>query len=179
MPNEISLIVSIFAAVISGLSLAISFHNVRRDRAQVYARSEIFYDSTRSLEPEPSMRVRIINAGRRPITITQFIIISDQGNWFTPLRTLGGKELQEATTEGRPLIERFVSQNTSIRLSEGEIFEMIIHHDDDRILYDFFEEDQREAQDLQIEDVLGRKYKVKNAKKSFSKLKAYKPPSNT
>jgi len=179
MPNEIPLIVSIFAAIISGLSLVISFYSVRRDRAQVHARSEVFYDKTRTLEPEPRMRVRIINAGRRPIIITQFVIISDQGNWFTSLRVLEGSELQEAIIEGRPLIEKFVAQNTSIRLSEGEVFEIIIHHDDDRILYDFFEDDQREAQDLQVEDVLGRRYRVKDAKKSFSKLKAYKSPAHT
>ncbi|MBA4681508.1 MAG: hypothetical protein H2075_01860 [Pseudomonas sp.] len=177
MPNEISLILSIFAAVVSGLSLAISFYNVRRDRAQVLARSEIFYDGSRSLEPGPGMKVRIINSGRRPIIITQFVIISEQGNWFAPLRGLGGRELQEAIAEGRPLIEKLIAQNTSIRLSEGDIFEMVIHHDDDRILYSFFEDDQREAKDLQIEDVLGRRYRVQDAKKNLSKLKAYEPPA--
>ena len=172
MPDGIALIFSIFAAVVSGLSLVISFYNVRRDRAQVLARSDIIYDGSHSLDPSPSMRVRIINSGRRPIIITQFVIISEQGNWFAPLRGLGGRELLEAIAEGRPLIEKLAAQNTSIRLSEVDIFEMLIHHDDDRILYNFFEDDQREAQDLQIEDVLGRRYKIQDAKKNLSKLKS-------
>ncbi|WP_313054317.1 hypothetical protein [Pseudomonas lopnurensis] len=173
MPDEISLILSIFAAIVSGLSLAISFYNVRRDRAQVLARSEIFYDESRGLEPGPSMRVRIVNSGRRPIIMTQFVIVSEQGNWFSPLRGLGSRELQEIITEGRPLMEIFVAQNTSIRMSEGDIFEMVIHHDDNRILYNFFEDEEREARDLQIEDVLGRRYRIQDAKKNIAKLKAY------
>ncbi|HCL3901240.1 TPA: hypothetical protein N2B49_006515, partial [Pseudomonas aeruginosa] len=91
----------------------------------------------------------------------------------TPLRELGAHELQEVVTEARPLIEKFVAQNTSIRLSEGDIFELIIHHDDDRILYSFFEDSQREAKDIQIEDVLGRRYWIKDAKKNISNLKSF------
>ncbi|EIU1411949.1 hypothetical protein FA362_25950 [Pseudomonas aeruginosa] len=173
MLNEISLIVSFSAAIISGLSLAVSIYSTHQDRARIHTRSEIFYDATRGLEPAPSMRVIIVNAGRRPIIMTRFVIISEQGNWFTPLRELGAHELQEVVTEARLLIEKFVAQNTSIRLSEGDIFELIIHHDDDRILYSFFEDSQREAKDIQIEDVLGRRYWIKDAKKNISNLKSF------
>ncbi|WP_162982299.1 hypothetical protein [Pseudomonas aeruginosa] len=108
-----------------------------------------------------------------PIIMTRFVIISEQGNWFTPLRGPGVHELQEVVTEGRSLTEKLVAQNTSIRLSEGDIFELNIHHDDDRILYSFFEDSQREAKDIQIEDVLGRRYWIKDAKKNISKLKVF------
>jgi hypothetical protein len=91
------------------------------------------------------MRITIVNAGRRPLVVRLLVAIPEDGNWF-------GDYLGD--------------YKTGLRLGEHEHHEIIWRRQDvlggpvhDRI-----------AVDLEVEDSLGRRYPVRDAKKNLQSL---------
>jgi hypothetical protein len=133
---------SIAALVISVASVSFSIYFGVRDRSRLKAKSQFY---TAWEQSEARMVVRAVNRGRRPIILTMLGGYYEDGSW-----------------QGTHLGEHPVG----LRLAENERFEETIgseHH----ILYNIHES---RITDLWFEDTLGRRYKVKGAKKHLKLL---------
>lgn len=170
---DVSLWLSIVASILSAGSFGFTAYSILRDRGRVLAVSEIFQDNSRSLKPGPSMLIRVVNSGRRPVSLARLVRKCSQGEWSSFLTTPPLKTDDKGVLIEVPRTEEFVAQNTAVRLLEGDVFELIIHHDDFSELYGFFDEEIRTATDLYFEDVLGRRYRVRKAAKNLKILYSY------
>lgn len=141
MPS--SEIISAFAFAISVTSLGLSAYVALRDRGRVRAKST-FYAAT---EGRPaSMRVEAVNIGRRPVILTLFGGYYENGCW-------------SAVHIG--------DYKRGVRLEENERFRENIdglHH----ML--FYPETGAAVTDLWFEDTLGRRYRVRGAKKNLKRF---------
>jgi hypothetical protein len=138
---EISLYLSIFAILISCISLVWTIYVGYRDRGNIKATSKISYNGPNSKYFH--LQVKAVNCGRRPVILSMFGKDYSDGAW-------GGSYIEEK--EGR--------------LAENEKYEITIRAGDS----DTMSPDGEEAVDFWFEDTLGRRYKVKNAKENLKKL---------
>ncbi|HVZ44599.1 MAG TPA: hypothetical protein VHA82_12385 [Ramlibacter sp.] len=134
--------IAVIALLVSALAFGLSFYVAFRDRAKIVARSKFWPAS----EYGPAgMRISITNAGRRPIVLRMIVTVGEAGNW-------SGTYLGD--------------YKTGLRLGEHELHEetwgksdLVIGPEHDEI-----------AVDAQVEDSLGRRYPVKDAKKNMLTL---------
>lgn len=132
------------ALAISLLSPLIAFSIGFRDRAVLRITSSYV---TAWNDGNPYVHVHIVNQGRRPII----------------LRMWAGVE-----ASGVGWVGTFLGDyKAGLRLGEHEIFEFQLRRDD---LYAVTPEDDVIFSDLWVEDTLGRRHKVKDAKVNIAKL---------
>lgn len=138
-------IISIVALGVSGASLVFSGAFNLRDRSRLVTKSQHFphRDGTPA-----SMRVSIVNAGRRPVVLRMWGGSGADGNW---IGTLLGE------------------MKSGLRLAEHEHHEFTLRKDDLLLLGP---EEDVEISDIWFEDTLGRRHVVKEAKKNIAKLRA-------
>ncbi len=136
-----SFYLSVCAILISIISLAWTIHVGLRDRGKLKTCSQLYR------KPDSTdfayMKVKAVNQGRRPIILTMI------GSDFP------GDSWSATYFEGGP-----------IRLGENESFEKTVEAGDNRTWSD----EGEKAIDLWFEDTLGRRYRVKSAKKNLRKL---------
>lgn len=170
MSFDTGILIALLALLVSCVSMGVSLYNVVRDRAWIKAHSSIFHDYSRGTEPGPSLRIRVVNAGRRPVMLTYLVRSGRQGEWSESLCPVRLHEIGEDDLAG--LIEKSkLTQYFALRLAEGEVFEKIVHRDDYNYeLCDFIEDELREAEKLYVEDVQGRRYFVKGSRKNIARL---------
>ena len=140
-------VISIVSLAVSAVSLSVSGYVVFIDRARVRARSEFFpahEDEDKRLRPA-SMRVEIVNMGRRPVVLTMMGGYYENNGW-----------------SGTYLGER----DKGIRLEENGRFT----EDIDRQHHVVWSREMDAAIDLWVEDTLGRRYRVKGAKDHLNRL---------
>ena len=147
---EISLYLSIFAVLISCVSLIWSIYVGYRDRGNIKATSEIYYFELTSYSEKPSkkipkLKIKAVNCGRRPVILSMFGADYSNGSW-------SGTYIEKE----------------SGRLTENEKYEITINAEDRDTMSPDGEGEG--AVDLWIEDTLGRRYKVKNAKENLKIL---------
>ncbi len=136
-------IFSIIALGLSVISISISIYNMLRDRANLLADSK-FFDSWEG--NQPYILVSIKNSGRRPIIIRMWGGKDDKGKWI-------GTNLGEKG-EGLPLGENGWHE-----------FKILIED-----IYNQTPDYSIDYSDLWVEDSLGRRYSIKNAKKNIKLL---------
>ncbi|MFO7593774.1 MAG: hypothetical protein R6X15_07005 [Pseudomonadota bacterium] len=175
---DVSFWLSITATILSIGSFGFTVYNILRDRGRILATSEIFYDNSRALNPGPSVLIRVVNSGRRPIVLTKLVRVCSQGEWASFLSTPSLDTDENGYAVRMPASSQFVAQNTAVRLPESGVYEQVIHHDDYSELHGLFEDDVRTAKDLYFEDVLGRRYRIKDAEKNLSHLYSYEEPKH-
>lgn len=176
---DISNIIAISALLISLITLIFTIFNFLRDRSKVRVWSELYYtpasNSTDLDKLVPNLKIRIVNAGRRPIVISALIQVSLNFEYRStsiippnlPHDGLG-------TLLNIPSIEDFSVQNTSLVLDEGKAFEIFIRYDD--WMHYLINEDYdrngyyEEVEKLYIEDVFKNKFYVKNSKENIEKF---------
>ena len=139
-PSEI---ISVIALGLSVISISVSIYNVLRDRAYLLIDSQ-FYGAWEG--DQPYIHISIRNSGRRPVIIRMWACVDDDGNWVGKLL---GKDHQ------------------GIRLGETEWYEFDFHIED---LYQETPDYDVNVTDLWVEDSLGRRYKIKNARKNIRQL---------
>lgn len=135
--------ISALALVISVTSLGLSAHVAFRDRGRLRTKST-FYAAHE--DRSPSMCVEAVNAGRRPVILTVF------GGYYENGQSRG-------TYIG--------DYKTGVQLGENEKFSENIdalHH----MLFD--QETGAAVTDLWFQDTLGRRHRVKGAKKHLQRL---------
>jgi len=138
---EISFYLSIFAILISCISLVWTIYVGYRDRGNIKATSKISYSGPDSKYFH--LQVKAVNYGRRAVILSMFGVDYSDGSW-------GGSYIEEK--EGR--------------LAENEKYEITIRAGDSNTM----SPDGEIAVDFWFEDTLGRRYKVKNAKENLKKL---------
>ncbi len=146
----------------SSISLVISIYNTRRDRGVIFATSQIYYDQSRSLDPKPSLKISVVNKGRRPVTLKYLWKKSKNGKSATSLNPIKPITDEKGNFMGLP---ELVAQSMSLKLEEGDIFEKIYHSEDWVEL--LVEPDHEEPIFLLIEDTHGKMYPVNNSNKNI------------
>lgn len=175
--QNLTAIIAIVALLFSASSLTVSVLAYRRDRSKVRALSSIEWKGN---GPEPDtmiLRVRIINAGRRPMALMSLGKKSGKRVWSRMLRD------PELTTANVAEIVRELERSRlahvgSVKLPEGEAYELAFGPDD---YYDFIAthwgDEATYAESLFVEDVMGTQYPVRNSKKHLkSAFKEWTPP---
>jgi hypothetical protein len=135
--------ISTAALAISVTSLALSTYIALRDRGRLRTKST-FYAAHE--DRPPSIRVEAVNVGRRPVILTLFGGYYERGHW-------------SGTYIG--------DHKAGVRLGEKERFSENI----DNLHHMLFDHDTgTPVSDLWFEDTLGRRYRVKNAKKHLAQF---------
>jgi len=138
--NTTPIYLAAFAILISLISLGWSIHIGRRDRGKLKAISEL----CKHEKYGTYLKVKAVNHGRRPILLTML-----------------GTDLPDGSSYSTYL------ENQPIRLGENELFVEDIGFNS---FYVVSPDDYEIAINLWFEDTLGRRYKVKIAKKHLKKL---------
>jgi hypothetical protein len=138
---DASLAISLTALIVSLGSLGWAIHIGQRDAAKLKAESELHYDTDGSI----FIRVRVVNAGRRPIMLTYLSAFLVDGNHV-------GEYFKEEP----------------IRLDEHEMIEKDLYPNS-IILEDI--KSKNFPVNLFVEDTIGRRHKVKESRKYLSELR--------
>jgi hypothetical protein len=144
-------ILAILAFVVSVTSLSFSAYFGLRDRGRVRAESKFHPASEYTYA---RMAITLVNEGRRPIVLRMLVGTSEDGKWVGEY--LGKKK-------------------GGLRLGEHERLDMNIERED---AVGMTADDDIVFADLWVEDSLGRRYRVKNAKDHLQKLLASPSQSN-
>ncbi|TBU76191.1 hypothetical protein [Phytopseudomonas daroniae] len=170
MSFDTGIFIALLALLVSCVSMGVSLYNVVRDRARIKAYSSIYYDHSRSLEPDPSLRIRVVNVGRRPVMLAYLVKSSREGEWASTLRPIQPPE-ESGGQLGVWIDKAMLAQHSALRLAEGEVFEMLIHREDYGFhLCNCSGDSVLEAEKLYVEDVQGRRYFVKGSRKNIARL---------
>jgi hypothetical protein len=153
--RDLATIVAIIALLFSASSLIVSILGYRRDRSRVQAWVDISWKENGPEPPTLILRVKILNAGRRPIALMSLVKTSGKRTWS---RTLSEPELKtdSATEIFRALERNGLAHIGSVRLSEGEAFELAFTADDYLEFVGTHWEPVVVAQRLYVEDVSAR-----------------------
>jgi hypothetical protein len=140
-------VISSIALIVSIMSVVFSVYFGYRDRAHLKATSK-FYPGDPDYGPA-WISVTIVNAGRRPVILRMWVGFGEKGEWVGTI--LG---------EGK----------SGLRLGEHERHEISLRRDD-LVGQMPPPSDDIEFQDLWVEDSLGRRHAIKDAKKNVRLLR--------
>ena len=136
-------IISLLALVVSLASFSISLYVARRDRVALTAEAKFYHASERSA---PSVGILIANAGRRTVGLQMLIALTETDAW-------NGFRLGK--------------QREALILVEGQSYEVVWRKED--LSKGPTDEDWLFV-DLEVEDTLGKRHPVRNAKSSLGLL---------
>ena len=121
----------------------------------------------------PVMYIRVVNKGRRAISILNLVKTARPHRWWEPLKQVEvpmGSDLREYMEE---IHRKSVSHFAAIRLAEDESFEVVFKPKEFPDHFIFTHEDVVAiATRLFVEDVGGKCYSVRNARKHLKELAA-------
>lgn len=182
---KLEIIISIIAIVISLFSLFINFYKVHRDKSKLKVWAKIFYAEDFYSEPDnrkyyPVMQIFIVNAGLRPITITDIgMMFKDKSVRYKHIKE--NDELADIHLNGNDenIVEKieklFIIDNLShkygIKLDDGDIYEIRIKFGD---YYEYIDFEKDVAQKVYIRDIFGNDHFVKNSKQCLKILNEHK-----
>jgi hypothetical protein len=164
---------SVFALVVAVGSFVVSILNYRRDSGKVLAWSTILHERSGST-PESTtlvMRIRILNKGRRPVSILNLVMVADDVRWFTSFKRpdFGKKEIS-AEEYFQEIYQRSAAHLLAIRLNEGEAFEVTYRPEDEYEFLHVREDDALLAKELLVEDLSGKIYPVRDSAKHLAQI---------
>ena len=136
-------IVSVLALFLSVISLGFSIYVNLRDRANIKTTSQ-FYPASES--GPAAVHFSVVNAGRRPIILRMRGGVDKSGGW---IGTFLGKD------------------QSGLRLGEHERLDHTMKKQD---IFEQTPDDLMTLADLWVEDTLGRRYPIKDAKKNLAAL---------
>jgi hypothetical protein len=153
--------ISIIAILLSSISLILSGYSIFRDRSKIKSWSYLFYDYV----DKPSLRMIFVNKGRRPIYLKHISYKFNSGTTQSPFNNPG-----VSTNENNELIDikPMLAHKSCIRLTEGETYEEIIKFDSWYRIINTQGDHVEYANSIWVEDVEGKKYKIKNAIKMYN-----------
>lgn len=172
------MVISVIALSVSVCSFVIVLLAYRRDRTNVHAWSTISWWADRSDTGMPIMYVRIVNVGRRPVSMLNLVKVSPDATWSRSLwrAESGGKpKVVDVETAVDYMQRRSVAHSAAITLGEGAVYELMFRPDDVDEFIDDHEYEVRVAISLLIEDVTGKRYPVKNSVKNLQQLLDWSP----
>lgn len=174
MPDQTTLL-ALFALLVSVGSLTLSAVSLLRDRSRVVAWSKIMWHQGGTFESPrevPVLHVFAMNDGRRPVSLLNLVKRNGKQLWWSGLQEpeLSDRSLTDAHAFIEELQRNSVAHLSSIRLEEGEIFEKVLKTKDCPSFISLHGEKPQEASHLYVEDVRGKLYAVRDAKKHLKKL---------
>lgn len=139
-------IISLFALCLSVTSVSFSIYFGLRDRGRLQAKSRFM----QGWEGQPAhILLTIVNTGRRPIILRLWAGVDDGGEWIgTPFGT--EKELH------------------GLRLGEHESYQFVLERKD--ILATGADDEDLIFRDLWVEDSLGKRHPVRQARENLVRL---------
>lgn len=163
-------IVSWLALFISVISLSVSIFRIYRDRSKLIVWSEIVYHhSAKDNKEYPVMHLYAVNAGLRPITITDvgYTVSKNKSEW-TPIKPVYDMPLNLSVSDTEFKLPQQLAHEIGIRLEDGDIYEMRIRHND----YDMFISTRFDglAKKMFFKDILNNKHYIKNSSNDIKKL---------
>ncbi len=173
---DIATTLSIVAVVISAISAGITAVSYIRDKPKIIAWSEVVYDNSKDPEnPPPLFYLKIVNAGRRPIVLTEIEKKGPNGCWRNQLAEPQlDKPINKALRENK-IQDIFSTKNTSKVLREADFFEVSYDINEFRFeIYSFNNDQLIEANNLFVLDIFGKRYPVKYAKVNIVKMLTHK-----
>jgi hypothetical protein len=136
-------IISVIALLLSVISIGFSVFFNFRDRAKIKTTSTFYPESEFG---SASVHFTVVNAGRRPIILRMRGAVDKNGEW---IGTYLGKD------------------QSGLRLGEHERLD---HRMEAHDLFEATPDDVITVTDLWVEDTLGRRYLIKDAKKNLALL---------
>lgn len=155
-------IIAIIALLFSFSGLTVSILAYRRDRSRVRAWSSVEWVPNGPETATVRLRIRIANGGRRPVALMFLVRKSGKHLWWQTLQ----KAEPTATSAAdlvRELERNQLAHVGSVRLSEGDAFEMVFGPDDDDEFVALHWNDVTYAESLLVEDVMGNRYPVRGS----------------
>jgi hypothetical protein len=171
MNIETPVAISLLAFAVSIASLTVSLFSYLRDRSKLRVWSNIVWQFNGSEPETPVMHVFIANTGRRPVVILNFVKRAGRRKWWRTIqRPMLDVDVINSIEQIQELKKKSLAQHAAIKLGEGEIFELTFHSDNLQEFIATHDDDPIEATNIQIEDVTGKLYSVKDAKKNLVSL---------
>jgi hypothetical protein len=177
VPHEIpdmTVALPIFAIILSVASLTLSLLSYLRDRPGLRVSSEIFYyrRGPAADSQTPALRIRAANHGRRPAVLTSLVSRAGRLTWWQPLTEPKSpipppQTISEAIEAAD---EHFLAQNSAVRLTEGEVLDLLFWPDDAYRFVHLATDPAVTANRLYIEDSAGKTYRVRNDAKNLDVL---------
>lgn len=182
---KLEIIISIIAIVISLFSLFINFYKIHRDKSKLKVWAKIFYaeDFYSNLDDRkyyPVMQIFIVNAGLRPIIITDIgMMFKDKSVRYKHIKENDEATKVHLTTDDENIVEKIeklfivdnLSHKYSIKLDDGDIYEIRIKYDD---YYEYIDFEKDAAFKVYIRDIFGNNHYVKNSRQCLKILNEYK-----
>ncbi|HEY0682994.1 MAG TPA: hypothetical protein VGD45_11740 [Steroidobacter sp.] len=176
--QQLPLIVSIVALLVSVCSFIVAVFAYRRDSSKIRAWSTLVWHAEGPDTHVPVMHIRVANVGRRPIYILNLVMRAGRSRWSQPLQQLA----VEVSARADPVkyIEevrrRSVAHVAALKLIEGDIYERIFRPEDCPDFINTHEDPMIKAQRLLVEDVTGICYPVTKSEKHLKQLfSAWRP----
>ena len=167
MALEASVVISLLAFAVSVSSFAVSLLAYFRDRSKVRTWSEIIWDTSGIKHRTPFLHVYVVNEGRRPVVMLNLLKRHGASKWWAPIKQ---PNLSEDIFEAIKQLKKSPAQDVAVRLAEGEILEIVFDPDDCPEFIADHEDPPVEATELQIQDVTGKIYPVKNSASGLKTL---------
>ena len=172
---DLSILISLLAFFVSVSSLSISALSFFRDRNRLVTWSSVQWSKEGPFDApkdKPVLHILILNAGRRPISITNLVKRSGRSVWSRSVKRDidGSNPSDDLHTYIDELRRNAVAHISSIRLNEGEIYEMVFQTSDSPEFFATHTEQPLEARTLYIEDVQGKRYQVRDSGKNLKIL---------
>ena len=169
--TELPVAISLLAFAVSVASLTISLLAYLRDRSKLHVWSTIGWQFNGPEPQTPVMRIRIANIGRRPVLVLNLIKKAGKAKWWRSIQQpdLGGKVIS-TVEQIRELKEKWLAHHVAVKLGEGEILELSFQPEDCHEFIGTHEDPPVQATSLQVEDVSGRLYSVRDSTKNLAVL---------
>lgn len=164
-------VISFLALAVSAVSLTVSLLGYLRDRSKLRVWSTVSWQWNGPESDTPVLHIQIANLGRRPAVILNLVKRAGKTKWWRSVQRpeLPGQE----TLSVKQLIElkrSSLAHLVSLKLNEGEIFELAFTPEDFHEFIATHDTPIVEATLLEIEDVFGKMYPVKDSTKNLAKF---------
>ena len=164
--QHITTLSALVALLLSAASLSVSILNYRRDRVKVRAWSRLIW-ADHAGQGGPLLRIRIINEGRRAIALVSLVRKAKHNVWWQPLLPIR-LETSDAFKAQKELERLQLAPVTTVKLCEGEAFEMFFQAGDSNEFFAIHQELFIYAQTLLIEDLSANRYPVRGSRESIA-----------
>ena len=142
LTEKVSITIATLALIVSIAGASVSAYFGFRDRGRIKTESKVYPD-------DPRLHVSIANAGRRPIILRMLVGMSSTGDSDNWIGTYLGDEKK------------------GLRLAENERYDTILERED---IWCLLPEEEFPFRNLFVEDSLGNRYEIKDARTNLQRL---------
>lgn len=169
--TEVPVAISLLAFAVSVASLTISLFAYLRDRSKLRVWSTIGWQFNGPEPQTPVMHIRIANVGRRAVLVLNLVKSAGKSKWWRSIQQPDfGRKVISTAEQIQELKEKWLAHHVAVKLGEGEILELSFQPEDCHEFIGTHKAPPIWATSLQIEDVSGRLYSVRDSAKNLAIL---------